>query len=71
VVAERAESWSCVVVGSGVGVCDTTTEREYENLGDGNSPESLWEVPWFLHLGNERGQSDLADEGVADVEESI
>jgi len=71
VVSKRAESRGCVVVGSGVGVCDTTTKRENKDLSNGHSPESLGEVPWFLHLGDERRQSDLTNEGVADVEESV
>jgi len=71
VVAKRAESRGCVVVCAGVGVCDTTTKREDEDFSNGHSPESLGEVPGLLHLGDERGQSNLANEGVADVEESV
>jgi len=71
VVAKRAESRGCVVVGSGVGVCDTTTKRENKDLSNSHSPKSLGEVPGLLHLGDERRQGDLTNEGVADVEESI
>ena len=68
-VAEGAESRGRVVGGAGVGVGDAAADGEEDDLGDGDGPEGFGEVAGLFHLGDEGGQRDLADEGVADVEE--
>ncbi|KAB8754776.1 hypothetical protein FH972_026564 [Carpinus fangiana] len=57
------------VVGAHVGVGDGAADGKDKDFGNGDGPQGLGEVARLLHLGDERGQRDLADEGVADVEE--
>lgn len=70
-VAKGAESRRHVVLVSSVDVDDAADEREDDDFGDGNGPKSLGEVLRVLHFGDEGGQRDLTDEGIADVHESV
>lgn len=68
-IAQRSEGGCGVVLSTRVGVDDSTDEREKNDFGDGNSPESFGEISRVLHFSNERGQSDLSNKCVADVHE--
>ena len=70
-VSKGAESWSGVVLSACIAVDDATDQREDDDLGDGDNPESLAEVIWVLHLGDKRRERDLTNERVADVEEGV
>ncbi len=56
---------------SGVSVYDGANQTENDDFGNSNSPESFGEILGFLHLSNEARNGDLANEGIADVEEGI
>lgn len=68
---QRSESGTRHVLVSGVCVDSASNNAEDNDLEDGASPQGLGEVSGLLHFGNETGQSDLADEGIADVKESV
>lgn len=70
-VAERAEGGRRVVLCAGVDVDDGADEGEDDHFRDRHSPQRFGEVLGILHLGDERGEGDLADEGVADVHEGV
>lgn len=70
-VADAAECRASHVVATHVGVRDTADDRKDQDLSNGDSPEGLGEVEWLLHLGDKRGDGDLANEGVADIEEGV
>ena len=48
---------------------DASDQAKKNNLGDGDDPQALAEIIRILHLSNEAGQGNLADEGIADVKE--
>ena len=68
-VAERAEGGRGVVLRARVSVNDGADEAEEDDFRDRDGPERLGEVGGVLHLGDEAGERDLPDEGVADVQE--
>lgn len=70
-VADGTECRGSHILVTRVVVNDSTDNAEDEDLGNGTGPERLREVAGILHLGDETGQGDLADEGVADVKESV
>lgn len=70
-VAQGAECWSSVVLRTSVPVNDATNERENDNLSDSDNRHGLAEIVWVLHLGDERGKSNLANEGIRNVEKRV
>lgn len=45
-------------------------DGEYDDFGDCDGPQRFWKIGGISHLSDERWECDLADECVADVEES-
>lgn len=70
-VAERSKRRCDVVVRPRVRVDDRADEAEQYDFGDGDGPQRLGELARVPHLRDERGQHDLPDEGVADVEKGV
>jgi hypothetical protein len=48
-----------------------SNKAKNDYLGNSDHPKRFSEVIWILHLGNETGKGDLANEGIADVKEGI
>ena len=71
IVAKRTESWCSHVLITSEAINDSAHNAEDNNLANCDSPKSLGEISRVLHLSNKTGKSDLTNEGVADVEESI
>ena len=70
IVAQGSEGRSGVVLGAGVDVHDGADQAEDDDFGNGDGPERFGEIGGVAHFGDEAGDGDLTDEGVADVEES-
>lgn len=68
---QRPEGGARHILVPGVGVYGASHDAEHDDLENCARPQGLREVSRFLHLGDEAGQGDLADERVADVEEGI
>jgi len=68
-VAQRSKGGSRVVLCSGISVNDGAHQAEENDFRNGNGPKSLGEVIGVLHLSDEARNGDLADEGVANVQE--
>lgn len=69
-VGKGTKGWRSDIVCADVGVGDGSTYGEDEDFGNGDGPKSFGEVPGFFHLSNEGRKGDLANECVANVEES-
>ena len=70
-VAKRSKSGRCIILCPGVDVHNGCGHGEYDDLANGDGPERLGKVLWFLHLSYETGYSDLTDKGVADIQKGI
>lgn len=70
IIPKRAKSWGSHVLVPSEGINDGPNAAEDDNFSNCDNPESLWKVSWVLHLRNEAGKSNLANECVADVEKS-
>ncbi|KAG9796119.1 hypothetical protein KCU88_g5, partial [Aureobasidium melanogenum] len=74
VVAERSKRRCSVVLCSSVAVdwCEETVSMcPVVPVFNGNKPNGLAEIIRVLHLGDEAGKSDLANECVTDVQEGV
>lgn len=71
VILQRSKGRGCVILCSGISVYDRTHQTENDDLGNGDGPQGLWKIFGVLHLRNEAGDGDLANERIADVQESI
>lgn len=70
-VTERSECRSGVVLCTCVDVHDGSNQAEDDDFGNGDGPQSFGKVLGVLHLRDETGNRNLADESVADVEEGV
>ncbi len=68
-ITQRSKGRSRVVLCSGISVNDRAHQAEENDFCDGDGPEGLGEVIRVFHLSDEAGNSDLADEGITDVQE--
>ena len=66
-VSDGAECGSGHILCAGVCIHDAADKTENDDFSDRDGPESLGEVFGLLHLGDEAGKRNLANEGVADV----
>lgn len=46
-------------------------KTEDDNIRNSHKSKSYLEIVWILHLRNEAGNGNLANEGVADIEKCI
>ena len=67
-IAQRTESGSGVVLRSGISVDNSTDQAEDNDFRNCNRPKSFREVFGVLHLSDEAGKGDLANEGIANVQ---